>query len=87
MELTPFFFGPYKFVKYGLYQLTWVVLRERNWDQASARTCLDYPGELSQPSATRRSRVHKTGLSRHTSPLRIRLAEPTERRLGQHRPV
>jgi uncharacterized SAM-binding protein YcdF (DUF218 family) len=26
MELTPFFFGLYKFVKYGLYPLTWVVL-------------------------------------------------------------
>lgn len=26
MELTPFFFGVYKFVKYGLYPLTWVVL-------------------------------------------------------------
>ncbi|TKB88537.1 MAG: YdcF family protein [Nitrospira sp.] len=26
MELTPFFFGFYKFVKYGLYPLTWVVL-------------------------------------------------------------
>ena len=25
MELTPFFFGLYKFVKYGLYPLTWVV--------------------------------------------------------------
>jgi uncharacterized SAM-binding protein YcdF (DUF218 family) len=26
MELTPFFFDLYKFVKYGLYPLTWVVL-------------------------------------------------------------
>ena len=26
MELTPFFFGLYKFVKYGLYPLTWVLL-------------------------------------------------------------
>jgi len=26
MELTPFFFGLYKFVKYGLYPLTWVVV-------------------------------------------------------------
>lgn len=26
MELTPFFFGLYKFVKFGLYPLTWVVL-------------------------------------------------------------
>ncbi len=26
MELTPFLFGLYKFVKYGLYPLTWVVL-------------------------------------------------------------
>jgi uncharacterized SAM-binding protein YcdF (DUF218 family) len=26
LELTPFFFGLYKFVKYGLYPLTWVVL-------------------------------------------------------------
>ena len=26
MELTPFFFGLFKFVKYGLYPLTWVVL-------------------------------------------------------------
>jgi uncharacterized SAM-binding protein YcdF (DUF218 family) len=26
MELTPFFFGLYKFVKYGLYPLTWMVL-------------------------------------------------------------
>ena len=26
MELTPFFFGLYKFVKYGLYLLTWVLL-------------------------------------------------------------
>jgi uncharacterized SAM-binding protein YcdF (DUF218 family) len=26
MEPTPFFFGLYKFVKYGLYPLTWVVL-------------------------------------------------------------
>jgi uncharacterized SAM-binding protein YcdF (DUF218 family) len=26
MELTPFFFGLYKFVKYGLYPLSWVVL-------------------------------------------------------------
>lgn len=26
MELTPFFFGLYKFVKYGLYPLTWVML-------------------------------------------------------------
>jgi uncharacterized SAM-binding protein YcdF (DUF218 family) len=26
MELTPFFFGLYKFVKYGLYPLTWVIL-------------------------------------------------------------
>ncbi len=26
MELTPFFFGLYKFVKYSLYPLTWVVL-------------------------------------------------------------
>lgn len=26
MELTPFFFGLYKFVKYGLYPFTWVVL-------------------------------------------------------------
>ena len=26
MEITPFFFGLYKFVKYGLYPLTWVVL-------------------------------------------------------------
>lgn len=26
MELTPFFFGLYKFVKYGLYPLTWIVL-------------------------------------------------------------
>ena len=26
MELTPFFFGIYKLVKYGLYPLTWVVL-------------------------------------------------------------
>ncbi len=26
MELTPFFFGLYKLVKYGLYPLTWVVL-------------------------------------------------------------
>ncbi len=26
MELTPFFFGLYKFVKYALYPLTWVVL-------------------------------------------------------------
>jgi uncharacterized SAM-binding protein YcdF (DUF218 family) len=26
MELTPFFFGLYKFVKYGLYPLTWVAL-------------------------------------------------------------
>jgi hypothetical protein len=26
MELTPFFFGLYKSVKYGLYPLTWVVL-------------------------------------------------------------
>ena len=26
MELTPFFFAAYKFVKYGLYPLTWVVL-------------------------------------------------------------
>jgi uncharacterized SAM-binding protein YcdF (DUF218 family) len=26
MELTPFFFGLYKFVKYGLYPLTWVGL-------------------------------------------------------------
>ena len=26
MELTPFFFGLYKFVKYGLFPLTWVVL-------------------------------------------------------------
>ncbi len=26
MELTPFFFGLYKFVKYGIYPLTWVVL-------------------------------------------------------------
>ena len=26
MELTPFFFGLYKIVKYGLYPLTWVVL-------------------------------------------------------------
>ncbi len=26
MELTPFFFGLYKFVKYGLHPLTWVVL-------------------------------------------------------------
>jgi len=26
MELTPFVFGLYKFVKYGLYPLTWVVL-------------------------------------------------------------
>ena len=26
MELTPFFFGLYKFVKYGHYPLTWVVL-------------------------------------------------------------
>jgi hypothetical protein len=26
MELTPFFFGLYKFVKYGLYPLTWVTL-------------------------------------------------------------
>ena len=26
MELTPFFFGLYKFVKYGFYPLTWVVL-------------------------------------------------------------
>jgi uncharacterized SAM-binding protein YcdF (DUF218 family) len=26
MELTPFFFGLYKFVKYGLYPMTWVVL-------------------------------------------------------------
>lgn len=25
MELTPFFFGLYKFVKYGLYPLTWVI--------------------------------------------------------------
>ena len=25
MELTPFFFGLYKFVKYGLYPLTWVL--------------------------------------------------------------
>ena len=87
MELTPFFFGLYKFVKYGLHPLTWVVLRERNWDQASARTCLDYPGEFCQPSATRCPSVHEAGLSRHTGPLRIRLAEPTERRLGQHRPV
>jgi len=27
MEPTPFFFGLYKFVKYGLYPLTWVVPR------------------------------------------------------------
>lgn len=26
MELTPFFFGLYKFAKYGLYPLTWVLL-------------------------------------------------------------
>ena len=26
MEMTPFFFGLYSFVKYGLYPLTWVVL-------------------------------------------------------------
>jgi uncharacterized SAM-binding protein YcdF (DUF218 family) len=26
MELTPFFFGLYKFVKYGFYPLTWVML-------------------------------------------------------------
>jgi len=26
MELTPFFIGLYKFVKHGLYPLTWVVL-------------------------------------------------------------
>jgi len=26
VELTPFFFGLYKFVKYGLYPLTWIVL-------------------------------------------------------------
>jgi len=26
MDLTPFFFGLYKFVKYGLYPLTWVLL-------------------------------------------------------------
>jgi uncharacterized SAM-binding protein YcdF (DUF218 family) len=26
MELTPFFFGLYKFVKYGLYPLTWMVV-------------------------------------------------------------
>jgi hypothetical protein len=26
MELTPFFFGLYKFVKYSLYPLTWVVV-------------------------------------------------------------
>jgi len=26
MELTPFFFGLYKFVKYGLYPLTWIVV-------------------------------------------------------------
>lgn len=26
MEITPFFFGLYKFVKYGLYPLTWVLL-------------------------------------------------------------
>jgi hypothetical protein len=27
MVLTPFFIGLYKFVKHGLYPLTWVVLR------------------------------------------------------------
>ena len=26
MEMTPFFFGLYKFVKYSLYPLTWVVV-------------------------------------------------------------
>jgi len=53
MELTPFFIGLYKFVKHGLYPLTWVVLLLSAATRASSPShqdaCVGYACSLRPP--------------------------------------
>ena len=53
--------------------------------QTASRTFRDNPDKLSQPPATRRPRVHETGIPCHASPLRVCFTKPAAGELGRDR--